>query len=217
MALETVTYITDLVTTNPTATDPVGQGDDHIRAIKTALAGTFTTFAGAAVTCTEAELNTNDGVTAGTVLASKTVVVDSSKKVNEWLVDNITINGNDISSTDTNGNITITPNGTGKVSLVGGIMTPETTTSSGAGAVAITGAIHEITTDSADALTLADGAEGQHLYVVCVDQSSGDATLTPTNFAQGTTITFADDGDACHLLFTAGEWYVVGNQGCAIA
>ena len=216
MALESVTHLDDLVATNPTATDPVSEGDDHVRNIKTVLLTDFPNITGV-MTATQAELNVATGVTVGTVTASKALVVDSASKLDIMNVDNITINSNDISSTDTNGNITITPNGTGKVSLVGGIMTPETTTSSGAGAVAITGAIHEITTDSADALTLADGAEGQHLYVVCVDQSSGDATLTPTNFAQGTTITFADDGDACHLLFTAGEWYVVGNQGCAIA
>jgi|TARA_R100001530_G_scaffold61313_1_gene44275 hypothetical protein len=216
MALESVTHLDDLVATNPTATDPVSEGDDHVRNIKTVLLTDFPNITGV-MTATQAELNVATGVTAGTVTASKALVVDSASKLDIMNIDNITINSNDISSTDTNGNITITPNGTGKVSLVGGIMTPETTTSSGAGAVAITGAIHEITTDSADALTLADGAEGQHLYVVCVDQSSGDATLTPTNFAQGTTITFADDGDACHLLFTAGEWYVVGNQGCAIA
>lgn len=37
MALETVAHISDLVATNPTSGDPVSQGDDHIRNIKTAL------------------------------------------------------------------------------------------------------------------------------------------------------------------------------------
>lgn len=37
MALETGTYISDLVTTNPTAGDPVSQADDHIRLLKTVL------------------------------------------------------------------------------------------------------------------------------------------------------------------------------------
>lgn len=40
MALESATKITDLVVTNPSAGDPVSQGDDHIRLIKTALRGT---------------------------------------------------------------------------------------------------------------------------------------------------------------------------------
>ena len=50
----------------------------------------------------------------GTVTASTALLVDSNKKLNELLVDNITIDGNAITSTNTNGDITITPNGTGK-------------------------------------------------------------------------------------------------------
>lgn len=41
MALETGSYINDLVTTNPTGTDQVSVGDDHIRLIKTAVKGSF--------------------------------------------------------------------------------------------------------------------------------------------------------------------------------
>lgn len=41
MALETATYIDDLVTSNPSAADPTEQGDDHIRMIKTVLKNTF--------------------------------------------------------------------------------------------------------------------------------------------------------------------------------
>ena len=50
----------------------------------------------------------------GTLTASAAVLVDSNKKVNEWFVDNLKIDGNAITSTDTNGDITITPDGTGK-------------------------------------------------------------------------------------------------------
>lgn len=46
MALESVTYITDLVATNPTSTDLRSQGDDHIRNIKTAVK-TLSTSSGA--------------------------------------------------------------------------------------------------------------------------------------------------------------------------
>lgn len=41
MALETVTTIYDLVATNPTLGDPVSQGDDHLRNIKTGLLASF--------------------------------------------------------------------------------------------------------------------------------------------------------------------------------
>ena len=37
MALESATYINGLVTTNPTGSDSISQGDDHIRLIKTVL------------------------------------------------------------------------------------------------------------------------------------------------------------------------------------
>ena len=55
--------------------------------------------------------------TAGTVTASSALIVDSSKKLNELLVDNVTIDGNDISSTNSNGDLTFTPNGTGIVDI----------------------------------------------------------------------------------------------------
>ena len=53
--------------------------------------------------------------TAGTTTASSALLVDANKKLNELLVDNVTINGNDVSTTDSNGNLTLTPNGTGLV------------------------------------------------------------------------------------------------------
>lgn len=47
MGLETVVNIADFAKTNPTASDPKSQGDDHIRAIKTALLNDFAGFLGA--------------------------------------------------------------------------------------------------------------------------------------------------------------------------
>ena len=63
MGLETATYISQLVDTNPTSSDPVSQGDDHLRLIKEVLQAQFTTLGAAAVTTTAAELNLLDGVT----------------------------------------------------------------------------------------------------------------------------------------------------------
>ena len=56
-------------------------------------------------------------VAVGIIEASKVVTVDASKKVDEWNVDNIKIDGNSITSTDTNGNINLNPDGTGTVDL----------------------------------------------------------------------------------------------------
>ena len=57
--------------------------------------------------------------TAGTLTASSALVVDASSKLDNLNVDNININGNAITSTDSNGNITITPHGSGKVVIDG--------------------------------------------------------------------------------------------------
>ena len=63
MALETGTYISSLVATNPVgASDPKSQGDDHLRLIKATILATFPNITGA-VTPTHTELNYVDGVT----------------------------------------------------------------------------------------------------------------------------------------------------------
>jgi hypothetical protein len=57
--------------------------------------------------------------TPGTLTASSAIIVDASSKINNLNVGNLTLTGstNTISSTDTNGNIVLTPNGTGKTVL----------------------------------------------------------------------------------------------------
>lgn len=51
----------------------------------------------------------------GTLTANTALIVDANGKIDILNVDNITINGNEISSTNTNGNITLNPNGTGAI------------------------------------------------------------------------------------------------------
>jgi hypothetical protein len=41
MALETASWITQLVSANPVDGDPVGEGDDHLRMLKTVLKNSF--------------------------------------------------------------------------------------------------------------------------------------------------------------------------------
>jgi hypothetical protein len=52
--------------------------------------------------------------TAGTLTADSALIVDSNSKIDVLNVDNLTLDGNTLSSTDTNGAINITPNGAGK-------------------------------------------------------------------------------------------------------
>ena len=53
--------------------------------------------------------------TAGTLTASSAVLVDSSSKIDNLLVDNLQLNGNTIQTTDTNGDLTINTNGSGDI------------------------------------------------------------------------------------------------------
>lgn len=53
----------------------------------------------------------------GTLTASSAIITDSSNKISALNVDNLTLDANTLSSTDTNGNIVIDPNGTGKTVL----------------------------------------------------------------------------------------------------
>lgn len=62
MALESATYISDLVATNPVSGDNVGAGDDHVRLLKSTIKASFPNVTGA-VTPTHTELNFVDGVT----------------------------------------------------------------------------------------------------------------------------------------------------------
>lgn len=56
MALESATYLSGLVASNPSAGDPITQSDDHLRLIKAALTNSFPTVTGA-VTSTLLQLN----------------------------------------------------------------------------------------------------------------------------------------------------------------
>ena len=103
MGLETGTYISDLNSSNPVAGDPVNEGDDHLRLIKTTVKATFPSITGA-VSSTHTELNLLDGVTAnttelnyvdvttlGTAQASKAVTADANIDVTG--IRNLTITG----------------------------------------------------------------------------------------------------------------------------
>lgn len=67
MGLETGSTISSFITSNPTSSDPVNQGDDHLRLIKSVLKSQFPGAAGngfaTAITTTEAEINALHGLT----------------------------------------------------------------------------------------------------------------------------------------------------------
>lgn len=95
MALEDLTgtkYLDSLNSSNPVgSTDPVSDVDGHLRGVKNVLLLTFPNLTGA-MTCTQGELNVLDGVTAGTVTASKGLVVDANADLSG--IRNLTLTGN---------------------------------------------------------------------------------------------------------------------------
>lgn len=52
--------------------------------------------------------------TQGTLTASSAIIVDANSKIDQFFVDNLKLDGNDITSTNANGDINITPDGTGR-------------------------------------------------------------------------------------------------------
>lgn len=90
MALETATYISQLVATNPPGTDPLAQSDDHLRLIKGVLQAQFPNLGAAAVTGTAAQINAaissgglstvSSSVTSLSItIASKSLTVETGK------------------------------------------------------------------------------------------------------------------------------------------
>jgi hypothetical protein len=91
---------------------------------------------------------------------------------------------------------------------------------SGAGAVNITQPVTKFTsTATGNALTLADGVEGQIKTIVYVAEAAGGDTgiLTPANLGAGTTITFNAVGDACVLQFLGTDWWAISLRGAVLA
>jgi len=116
--------------------------------------------------------------------------------------------GTDVLVIDPDGNMNV-PSGYVKYT-----QTPQALT--GAGAVSLATQITYVNTTGANALTLADGVQGQTKQIV-MRQDLGDGTLTPTNLAGATTITFNDVGDTVSLMFLDGEWHIMGHYGVTIA
>jgi hypothetical protein len=89
---------------------------------------------------------------------------------------------------------------------------------SGAGAVDLTNLVTELTTTGADALTLADGTTSGQIKIVNMIVDGGDGTLTPTTFANGTTITFDAVGESATLVWNSTiGWIASSTQGATIA
>jgi microcystin-dependent protein len=105
MALETASFIDSLNPSNPSPTDLLGQGDDHIRLIKAVLKATFPNIAGA-VSLSDSDLNalptniTEHGVPFGLIAAW---YGSAASVPTGWAI----CDGSTVAKSDGSGNITV--------------------------------------------------------------------------------------------------------------
>ena len=124
---------------------------------------------------------------AGTVSASKAVVVDANRKVNQWIVDNIQIDGNTIETTDTDGDLVLDPNGTGVVNVSSSKITNVTNP---------TAAQDAATKSYVDGSTLdfiVDGGGTGSINLLDSDFTVAGGTGITSSIVGGTTVTFTLD------------------------
>ena len=141
-------------------------------------------------------------------------------------VDNIQIDGNAIVSTDVNGDITITPNGTG-ITSVSGLITPYTT---GAAGIALTdsdcgGVIWSTAEQDVDLPDCDAGILGCKIFVLNDDVSEATSVTTVAgdiiSLIDGTALDAADEADlsatahasGTFVCMAANNWYITAQVG----
>ena len=85
----------------------------------------------------------------------------------------------------------------------------------GGGALSLTTAVSLITTTGTEAYTLADGIEGQ-IKVISMKVNGGNATVTPDNYVNGTSILFNNVNDTITLLYQTTGWVQLARQGATV-
>ena len=128
---------------------------------------------------------------------------EGTQPINALAVDNLNMDGNTISSTDTNGNITLAPNGTGAVAL------SSTDLTFGDNDKAIFGAGSDLQIYH----------DGNHSYVT--DQGTGNLRLRGSNFVQvldasGNDMIQAEAGGAVDIYHNGSPKIATTSSGCDI-
>ena len=141
-------------------------------------------------------------------------------------IDELRFRDNNITTHVTNANLELTTDGTGTIELqtntnvtgdltVSGAFIGSRQTISGAGAINLTTLFTEITTTGTDAYSLANGTVGQ-VKIITMAVNGGDATITPTTFANGTSMTMDAVHDSVTLIYGANGWVVLASQNVTI-
>jgi len=109
--------------------------------------------------------------------------------------------------TDTNINLNLVAKGTGAVRSGKFSYTASTQTANGA--VSTTSSFINFSKSTALAATLADGTVIGEVKLM-VNNNSGLVTVTPTNFAQGTSFSIAENG-GCQIIWNGSNWFMIGS------
>ena len=164
-------------------------------------------------------------VTPGTAEASKALILDAQGDITAGLnaltlvaaltaadvvtTDDVTV-GDDLVVTGlatVGETLAVTGATTLSAAVIGGVQVL-----TGAGAVSVATLITRLNTTGADALTLANGTNGQ-VKIIVMGTDGGAGTLTPTTATGFTTLTFDDVGDSAMLVYlTTVGWMQVGTS-----
>ena len=131
--------------------------------------------------------------TAGTLTASSAIIVDANSKIDVMNVGNITVTGstNTISSTNTNGNIVITPHGSGEV-IIDGLVHPQADGTAG----------QFLKTDGSGNLDFATVVSS---FTIAAESGTADTVNT------GETLTFAA-GEGINTVVSANTITITGEE-----
>jgi hypothetical protein len=166
------------------------------------------TLADAAGTVMLSSLATNGADAANAVTGASNALVFEGTTADDYETS--------VTSTDPTADNTITlPDDSGAITYSPG---GGTTSDGDSLAIPITHAyVAKTTGNDGEALTLADGENGQILTIVLVSDGGGDGTLTPTTKSGFETIVFEDEGDTATLLYVDDVvgWVIMGLAGVA--
>lgn len=158
----------------------------------------------------------------GVLTASSALITDSSSKLGELNIDNININLNTISTTDVNGNLILSPNGTGKVSIAGAYTLPRiagtngyvlTTDGSGSASwaeaasnltVSATGPVVATTLNNTVTISMAAATASVNGYMTSTFAAKLDGIATGATANTGTVTSVALSGGTTGLTVTGG-------------
>jgi len=143
-------------------------------------------------------------------------ITPTTSAVNEITIANAATTGAPLISatgTDTNINLSLVSKGTGSVNIDKVSFNQVTQSADGAASATATYIICNKST--ALTVSLADGTTNGE-YKIFTNKNIGVATITPANFAQGTSFAL-DQYDAATVVWDGSNWYITGHYGATVS